>query len=521
MSEKIRKIISLTIVAAIVVATLCCSSVVWGDQNSEQASTIDSALFCQDLTRGDKSIQELLDGTLADKAGIGAEYMVLAIRQHLQSCNFDRYCEELKKYSQENPNLPASTQQKIALLLLACGGMIPEQAAQVARDTAGNQGIMSWIFGLHLATNTAEGALADSCLQQILNQQGTDGGWGVDASAPTVDVTAMAIQALTPYRGEEEVDEAIFRAVEFLKQAQLPSGGFMSYGVENCESLAQVIIALSGLDVDMTSEFVVEGKTLLQQLEVYKLPSGGFGHTVDSAATLSTTAQAVMALVALDRSQSQLGPMYVLDSYDFGPGSGDLDSGKDDGSRPSGTPAPAMTIKGIQIAVGTAILLGGVGFVAFRTYRRRMGPVDAVAVLLVALALAGFVTFSEIETKEQYYSYNLPPITDQYETVTLTIVGTDGVILETQTYALLEGDTVFDLLYRSTRAQGIALDYTSGLEAYVSGISGLYSGEHGGTSGWMYSVDGETPNISCSSYVLSPGEAVVFYYSMTYQGGAQ
>ena len=72
-----------------------------------------------------------------------------------------------------------------------------------------------------------------------------------------------------------------------------------------------------------------------------------------------------------------------------------------------------------------------------------------------------------------------------------------------------------------SRAQGIALDYTSGLEAYVSGISGLYSGEHGGTSGWMYSVDGETPNISCSSYVLSPGEAVVFYYSMTYQGGAQ
>ena len=521
MSEKIRKIISLTIVAAIVVATLCCSSVVWGDQNSEQASTIDSALFCQDLTRGEKSIQELLDGTLADKAGIGAEYMVLAIRQHLQGCNFDRYCEELKKYSQENPNLPASTQQKIALLLLACGGMIPEQAAQVARDTAGNQGIMSWIFGLHLATNTAEGALADSCLQQILNQQGTDGGWGVDASAPTVDVTAMAIQALTPYRGEEEVDEAIFRAVEFLKQAQLPSGGFLSYGVENCESLAQVIIALSGLGLDMNTEFVTEGRTLLQQLERFRRPSGGFGHTADSAVTLSTTAQAVMALVAWDRSCSGKGPIYVLDSYDFGPDSGDLDSGKDDGSRPSGTPAPAMTIKGIQIASGVAILLGGVSFIAVRTYRRRMGPVDAAATLLATVALAGFVTFSKIETKEQYYSYNLPPITDQSETVTLTIVGTEGEILETQTYALLEGDTVFDLLYRSTRAHGIALDYTSGLEAYVSGIGGLYSGEYGGTSGWMYSVDGETPNISCSSYVLSPGEAVVFYYSMTYQGGAQ
>lgn len=519
MSGKIRKIISSTIVVAIVAATLCCSTVAWGQQNPELAEPIDRALFCQDFANGEKNIQELLDGTLADNAGMGAEYMVLSIRQYVQGCNFDRYCEKLQKYSRDNPNLPPSTQQKVALLLLACDGMTQEQAAQVARDTAGKQGIMSWIFGLHLAANTREDSLADNCIQQILSQQNAGGGWGVDSSVPTVDVTAMAIQALTPCRGEQEVDNAISAAVEYIKQSQLESGGFMCYGVENCESLAQVIIALTGLNVDLTAEFVTEGKTLLQQLEAYRLPSGGFGHTADSAATMSTTAQAVMALASFERSRSRRGPMYVLDSYEFGPGTGDLDGSGDDGGsgpRPSDKPPLPVSIKAIQIAAGAAILLGGAGFVAVRTYRRKMGPVDAGAALLVALALAGFVAFSKIETKEQYYSYNLPPITDQTETVTLTIVGTEGDILETREYALLEGDTVFDLLYRSTRAQGIALDYTSGMEAYVSGIGGLYAGDYGGTSGWMYSVDGEIPNVSCSSYVLSQGDAVIFYYSKSY-----
>lgn len=47
---------------------------------------------------------------------------------------------------------------------------------------------------------------------------------------------------------------------------------------------------------------------------------------------------------------------------------------------------------------------------------------------------------------------------------------------------------------------------------YVAAIGGLAEKEHGGTSGWMYSVNGSTPMTACTNYVLSNGDAVVWYY---------
>ena len=47
---------------------------------------------------------------------------------------------------------------------------------------------------------------------------------------------------------------------------------------------------------------------------------------------------------------------------------------------------------------------------------------------------------------------------------------------------------------------------------YVAAIGGLAEKEHGGTSGWMYSVNGSTPMTACTNYVLSNGDVVVWYY---------
>ena len=34
----------------------------------------------------------------------------------------------------------------------------------------------------------------------------------------------------------------------------------------------------------------------------------------------------------------------------------------------------------------------------------------------------------------------------------------------------------------------------------------------GGKSGWMYSVNGSAPNVSCGKYVLKDGDTVSWYY---------
>lgn len=73
-------------------------------------------------------------------------------------------------------------------------------------------------------------------------------------------MTAMAIQALAPYNDDEHptVKSAISTALKLLSGMQNDDGGFSSMGYRNCESAAQVVVALSalGLDANTDSRFV-------------------------------------------------------------------------------------------------------------------------------------------------------------------------------------------------------------------------------------------------------------------------
>lgn len=77
------------------------------------------------------------------------------------------------------------------------------------------------------------------------------------------------------------------------------------------------------------------------------------------------------------------------------------------------------------------------------------------------------------------------------------------------TFTFNEGATVYDALC----ALGLSVNaHGSSYGTYVAAIGGLAEKEHGATSGWMYSVNGVTPNTACSNYVLSNGDRVVWYY---------
>ena len=53
---------------------------------------------------------------------------------------------------------------------------------------------------------------------------------------------------------------------------------------------------------------------------------------------------------------------------------------------------------------------------------------------------------------------------------------------------------------------------STGYGTYVAAIGGLAEKEHGSQSGWMYSVNGSAPNVSCGKYVLKDGDTVSWYY---------
>lgn len=76
-------------------------------------------------------------------------------------------------------------------------------------------------------------------------------------------------------------------------------------------------------------------------------------------------------------------------------------------------------------------------------------------------------------------------------------------------YSFNPGATPYDALC----ALGLSVNARStSYGTYVAAIGGLAEKEHGGTSGWMYSVNGSTPMTACTNYVLSNGDVVVWYY---------
>ena len=77
------------------------------------------------------------------------------------------------------------------------------------------------------------------------------------------------------------------------------------------------------------------------------------------------------------------------------------------------------------------------------------------------------------------------------------------------TFTFNQGATVYDALC----ACGLSMNVSNtGYGIYVSAIGGLAEKEHGGHSGWMYSVNGAVPMTACSNYVLSNGDSVSWYY---------
>lgn len=94
-------------------------------------------------------------------------------------------------------------------------------------------------------------------------------------------------------------------------------------------------------------------------------------------------------------------------------------------------------------------------------------------------------------------------------TVSVTSSAVGNPVSSGGTFTFNEGATVYDALC----ALGLSVNaHGSSYGTYVSAIGGLAEKQYGGTSGWMYSVNGSTPMTACSNYVLSNGDKVVWYY---------
>lgn len=90
---------------------------------------------------------------------------------------------------------------------------------------------------------------------------------GVDDEPDRFDyilLTAKSAQALAPYQSRKDVSAAIDKALTYLSEQQLPSGGFVKYGDEDVEGDAAGLEMLAALGISLTDErFTKDGHTVL------------------------------------------------------------------------------------------------------------------------------------------------------------------------------------------------------------------------------------------------------------------
>lgn len=90
---------------------------------------------------------------------------------------------------------------------------------------------------------------------------------GVDDEPDRFDyilLTAKSVQALAPYQNRKDVSAAIDKALNYLSEQQLSSGGFVKYGDEDVEEDAAVLEMLAALGISLADErFTKDGHTVL------------------------------------------------------------------------------------------------------------------------------------------------------------------------------------------------------------------------------------------------------------------
>lgn len=319
-----NKTLSLIFCIFTVLMTAVCSTPILqakcsGYTVSEAESLADGIVSYEMGKAGAESIQDWINGELTAGAGDSSEWTILTLSQSgYDSCDYSSYEKALLSFLSGDQVISPTSREKYALALCAAGSR-DGYISRTLSDSVGEQGIMSWIYGLHIINNgyTSPEYNAESVCGELLSLQYPDGGWALFGQYGDIDVTAMTVQALAPYYSSDTaVKNAIDRALSFMSEKQESDGGFVSFGTANPESASQVLVALSALGIDCQTDnrFIKNGNTVIDGIVKFRLPDGSFSHTLGGAQNNTATFQVHYAIVSYVRLKQGKGPLLILDN---------------------------------------------------------------------------------------------------------------------------------------------------------------------------------------------------------------
>ena len=403
-------------------------------------------------------------------------------------------------------------------------------------------------------------SLRNKYVKFILDSELDSGGWAFDGDTGDVDITAMVLQALAPYRDRQQVSAAVERGLAFLHDKQEPSGGFSSYGAYNAESIAQVIVALTELGMDPAgAEWKKGGLSPVDALlHFYDTNFGMFRHYLTDSVNQMATEQSAYALVAYNRFMNGKTPLYDMSDVFDGPGADpDVDAAADVAAAKS-----AVDGLGVQsVSMETANTEAGV-----RNYVRTLLSVMDLKNTTVSVEVASFTaalagtedningTPGSFACKVRISKSNgsdqasdeatvlgiinatayVPQATDTI-TVNFSLLGAkkhdgNGTVqtlsggnlvtwIAPTDVEVLIGSSVGDVFQLVLDEKGYT--YKGLRDNYISSITtpgGLTLSEftNGKRSGWMYTVNDTHPGYGLNDVIVNDGDVIVWHYTDDY-----
>ncbi len=141
----------------------------------------------------------------------------------------------------------------------------------------------------------------EALCRYLMQRQQENGSFSITEEESTLESTALALAALSNYRGDEETLTVLKKGVEYLQNMQYGNRRQSAFLKESGDTVSQIIIALNALKINVNdTRFIVNKKGLDEILLTFLGSDGGFKkYASDSQSDLETTELAIIALTAI------------------------------------------------------------------------------------------------------------------------------------------------------------------------------------------------------------------------------
>ncbi len=288
-------------------------------------SAVEGVLAYKSADLNASSTTEFLDRLSKNAGDFSSDWYYIALSRYGVNCESEKSITALKDavedfYNEGLASVKVTDLQRVALALLACNQDITNvNSRNLLADATYNrpafrpldaQGVNSLSYALILLDTKnysipkGKTITREKLVSDIMDKELENGGYALFGKGLDVDITAIVLQALAPYKNRSKVKESINRCLNLLSKRQDESGAYKSFSNQiTAESTAQVVMAVTALGINplTDSRFIKNGKTLLDGLNEFKLSGGGYCHMQGYEVNNIATYQSFCALVSVYR----------------------------------------------------------------------------------------------------------------------------------------------------------------------------------------------------------------------------